>query len=243
MNKIFTSILALACASMAYAGNLSLTYDSETVISGSTINIGYKTVGPIATWESSFYVTATPGSNLVVEISATPAAIASKFQDCSFGLCKESPKKSVYFWGTQEEFESGKQVDIMAYPAQLEIHRMAEPIAVAEAGGDLAGVLTVYEESAPNDKITVTINFIVKPAEEVGGVDNVAVNGEFVRLESGNSLSYNVNGNGRLQVYSILGTRLVDRAVSGHGSLDLSGLGRGVYIYRTGRISGKIVVR
>ena len=108
---------------------------------------------------------------------------------------------------------------------------------------DLVGVLTAYENGNPSNKIVLTINFSNRSAEEVGGVDNVAVNGEFVRLEGGNSLSYSVNGKEHLEVYSILGTRLVDRAISGHGSVDLNGLGRGVYIYRAGRISGKIVVK
>ena len=126
-------------------------------------------------------------------------------------------------------------------PKHLCIHRSATKL--TDDTKDLVGVLTAYENGNPSNKIVLTINFSNRSAEEVGGVDNVAVNGEFVRLEGGNSLSYSVNGKEHLEVYSILGTRLVDRAISGHGSVDLNGLGRGVYIYRAGRISGKIVVK
>lgn len=241
MNKIFTSILALACLGVADASALTLTYDGQPVKDGDEITIGYTAVGPLAQWEPSFYATGTSGSNLVVSISATPADLEMFFQDCSLGLCKAAPKTTVYHWGTQEDLLNGGDVDFTSYPVHLEIHRQTVP--VANAGGDLQGVLTVYEENAPEDKVTVTINFLVKPAEEVGALDNVAANGEYVRLESGNTLSYNLNGNTHIEVYSILGTRMIDRHVSGHGSLSLSGLGRGVYIYRAGKLSGKVVVK
>jgi hypothetical protein len=36
---------------------------------------------------------------------------------------------------------------------------------------------------------------------------------------------------------------MIDRAVNGTGSVSLSGLSRGVYIYRAGRLTGKIIVK
>ena len=231
MNKIFTSILALACAGMAYANGFTLTYEGAEVVSGSTINVGYNLEREIfATWTPKFEIKANNETNIVLVGTSDNEALQEYFQDCSFGQCKSAPFKNTY------PLKAG-------VAEHLEIHRMLRPLPVATTEGDFAGILTVYEENNPDAKVTVTINFLVKPAEEVGGVDNVAVNGEFVRLESGNSLSYSVNGKEHLEVYSILGTRLVDRAISGHGSVDLNGLGRGVYIYRAGRISGKIVVK
>lgn len=246
MNKIFTSILALACLGIADASALTLTYDGQPVKDGDEITLGYTPVGPLAEWNPSFYATGTPGSNLVVSIAATPADIQMYFQDCSLGLCKEAPKTTVYYWGTEEEKndkDNPKQVDFTSYPVHLEIHRQTFLVDIVKTQGDLQGVMTVYEENAPEEKVTVTINFLVKPADEVGALDNVAANGEYVRLESGNTLSYNLNGNTHIEVYSILGTRMIDRHVSGHGSLSLSGLGRGVYIYRAGKLSGKVVVK
>ena len=243
MNKIFTSILALACLGVADASAVTLTCDGQQVKDGDEITIGYTAVGPLAQWEPNFTATGTPGSNLVVSVSATPADLQKFFQDCSFGVCKEAPRTTVYHWGTEEEMLQGGNVDFTSYPVHLEIHRQTDLLDKVKNQGDLQGVLTVYEENNPDDKVTVTINFLVKPAEEVGALDNVAANGEYVRLESGNTLSYNLNGNTHIEVYSILGTRMIDRHVSGHGSLSLSGLGRGVYIYRAGKLSGKVVVK
>lgn len=230
MNKIFTSILALACASMAYADGFHFIVNGQQIASDASVEIGYEMKVPeikLGEWEPAMEVVADKNTNITLEGTCDDAKLAASFQDCTVS-CVTAPFKTDY--------------DLTANtPFHLSIHRVSERI--TDDTKPLVGVLTAYETANPNNKIVLTITFSTRSAEEVGGVDNVAVNGEYVRLESGNSLSYNVNGNGRLEVYSILGTRLVDRAVSGNGSLDLSGLGRGVYIYRAGRISGKIVVK
>lgn len=235
MNKIFTSILALTCASMAYADGFHLVCNGEKITSDASLKeIGWyesEVVPGVLTfvkWEApEIAIVADHNTNMTLKGTCDDAELAGAFQDCTM-VCKEAPFQTDYDVEANTPFELG-------------IHR-----GDLKKGGEiktLVGKLSVYETANPSNKIELTITFSDRSAEDLGGVDNVAVNGEFVRLESGNSLSYNVNGNGRLEVYSILGTRLVDRAVSGNGSLDLSGLGRGVYIYRAGRISGKIVVK
>lgn len=236
MNKIFTSVLALACAGMAYADSFNVTYDGAVLPVGETsIQIGYElqSLTPtlsLAKWEPGFYVESDHNTKVVVDLTSDNLDYASFVQDCTGGGCKDAPVKTTY------DVEAGT-------PLHLEIHRLTQPLSAVTAQGDITGILKVYEEGNEARTVTLTINFMVKPASEVGALDNVAVGGDYVRLESGNSLSYNLSSATRLEVYSILGTRLVDRAVSGHGSVSLDFLGRGVYIYRAGRISGKIVVK
>ena len=230
MNKIFTSILALACASMAYADGFHFIYDGKEIKTDTSIEVGYVMQVPaisLVAWEPSLEIVSSSDTQITLEGTCDDESLAPSFQDCTEN-CVPAPFKTTYTLDANT-------------PKPRGIHRSATKL--TDDTKDLVGVLTAYENGNPSNKIVLTINFSNRSAEEVGGVDNVAVNGEFVRLEGGNSLSYSVNGKEHLEVYSILGTRLVDRAISGHGSVDLNGLGRGVYIYRAGRISGKIVVK
>lgn len=238
MNKIFTSILALACLGTVDVDALTLSRNGQPLKDGDVITVGYLVEVPalsLVKWETSILLE-TNASSIILTGTCNDVAHADLFQDCSFGLCKPGPFNNTY---------DLIELKDMGYtsPYYLQIHRGMQSLDAATEVGDLTGILTVADANNEDDKVTVTINFLVKPAEEVGALDNVAANGEYVRLESGNTLSYNLNGNTHIEVYSILGTRMIDRHVSGHGSLSISGLGRGVYIYRAGKLSGKVVVK
>lgn len=228
MKKFFTSILALAAMGVASAG-VTLTYNGEPLADGATLNLGYEVEAQIfAKWEPNLCVVSTTDTTIGLEgCSEDTTEFGKQFQDCTVS-CIDAP------------FFTSYEVTANT-PLKLGLHR--SQAFIANVSQDLVAYLTVYDKANPDDQINITINFLAKSAEEVGGISKVASDGSYVRLDGGNTLKYNVAKATRLEVYSILGTRMIDRAVNGTGSVSLSGLSRGVYIYRAGRLTGKIVVK
>ena len=58
-----------------------------------------------------------------------------------------------------------------------------------------------------------------------------------------NVLSYNLQPPATLAVYSITGASVINRTVSGNGTVDFSILPRGIYIYTLGGKATKVLVR
>lgn len=98
-------------------------------------------------------------------------------------------------------------------------------------------LFTVEELGVESSKKTYTL--ILNDAN--GSVDVIERDSDVMVV--GDALTYNLSEPARIAIYSLNGSRIIDRSVNGTGSIDLSSLGKGIYVYRlTGasNLSGKI---
>lgn len=211
------------------AQTFTVSIDGNKLSDGQTFDVGYTQPLPIlAAWES-VRIVSPEGGTFVCEASS-PSDTYGQLQVCCGGECKTPDAKGAVIV-KEFELKAGEVMD-------PQIHRSSGPL--AQFHGDLTANVTIYPKANPTAKLSYTCNFVLKPASEVGGVTDVTVGKEYVRL-SGKTLHY--NGHGQLSVYSLLGNRLVSVAANGEGTVSLSHLAAGVYIYRLGGKSGKFTLR
>ena len=94
-----------------------------------------------------------------------------------------------------------------------------------------------YDEN-PDDVYSITL--IMGGVNASAGVESIGSTLNSVVFK-GNSLSYDVNGASQLSVYSLSGKTVINKSVSGNGSVSLEGLSKGVYMYRLTGKNGKTV--
>jgi hypothetical protein len=99
--------------------------------------------------------------------------------------------------------------------------------------------VSAYYTATPNEK--TTINLVMSNAEGAG-VNNVINNATAVSFAN-NILSYSVDSASSIQVYDLTGKLVRNVKVSGNGELNLNGLNAGLYIYRMGEKTAKILVK
>lgn len=111
-----------------------------------------------------------------------------------------------------------------------------------------------FSPTCPTVKSSVTFSVIYKikqiysftlvfDSNYTAGIDNVAGDGSYVNLVAGNILEYNVANGTKLDIYSLNGATVIERTVNGHGSLSLDRLAPGVYLYKAGELTGKVLVK
>lgn len=89
----------------------------------------------------------------------------------------------------------------------------------------------------PASKRTMTL--ILDPT--ASSISGISADADKVGM-AGNSLCYNLSAESVIRVYTILGARVIDVAASGNGSIDLSRLPKGIYLYEVigaKKLSGK----
>ncbi|MDE6144919.1 MAG: T9SS type A sorting domain-containing protein, partial [Muribaculaceae bacterium] len=89
--------------------------------------------------------------------------------------------------------------------------------------------------------VSITVTFVNEEQTEAG-IKNVAANGVAVSLQA-RTLNFSVDTPAEITLYSISGQAAISRRISGQGSLNLSQLPAGVYIYRAGKKTGKLILR
>ena len=90
----------------------------------------------------------------------------------------------------------------------------------------------VYYNNAPSNKLTFTLQM---GGFEAAGVVSIVADAGSVVL-NGKTLQYDLAGPSQISVYSLSGKTVLNKAISGSGSISLDGLSKGVYLYR---LSGK----
>ena len=106
---------------------------------------------------------------------------------------------------------------------------------------DITVDFEAYDTKYPDQKIT----FRLLMGPQAAGVDRVET--AKAMTVSGSDILYNLPSAAQVSVYDILGGKALETAVSGNGSLSLSHLPTGIYIYTVKgdaiRQSGKLVIR
>lgn len=228
MYKIFTTLATLFVALTVSAQSFTVSLDGNAITNGQTFDVGYTQPLPVlAAWES-VSMTSPEGGEFVCEAYSSTDNF-SQLQVCCGGDCVvPSAKNSV----VRKEFtlKAGESLD-------LQIHRGSGPLAMHN--GTLTAHVTLYAKNVPSAKFTYVCNFLVKPASEVGAVTDITADGEYVKV-AGHTLNY--NGNGKLDVYNMQGNHMLTATANGTGSVDLSNLDAGVYVYQLGAMKGKFTV-
>lgn len=225
MKKIFTSMLLMAAAVVASAQNFTVTAFEGTRIlkDGDVVECGYTEMPFFGqAWNPEIEVLCNK------DLTLTVTANAPANQDVDFcgisGNC-------IPLTGTPDTrskaYKEGENV-----PMKLEVHTgsvVTEPFNAT------------LEITDGTETVNITITFRPEAQEELG-IAAVAADGVSVAV-IGRTLNFNTDSATDLTLYTISGQSAVSRRVSGRGTLNLTNLPAGVYIYRAGKKTGKFILR
>ncbi len=229
MNKIFTLSAALLLGSLASQATITATVDGKPIEHGSTLEINADDFinEPIA--GMNVY---TAELNIKVVSNATPVKVdlscddQNTIQFCPPSVgCVPLVADGDHFTGSAVIKES--ECDI---PVHVRFRFVPEL-------PDFKGVMEVILTDASMD----VLGFYIDVNTTRAGIGNV--DAAPLATYHNNVLSYNVQAPANLAVYSITGASVINRTVSGNGSVDFSVLPRGIYIYTLGGKATKVLVR
>ncbi len=223
MKKIFTSMVLMAAAFVASAQNFTVTaFDgTRTLKDGDVIECGYEESLFGLDWDPAIEVIC--NKNLTLTVTAN-APDGNKIQFCGLtGSC-------VTLNGTPETRSN-------TYPEGTKV-----PMRLDITGGNVVmPVDATLKITDGTETVNLTITFCPESQEELG-IANVAADGVNIAVK-GRTLSFNADSATDLTLYTISGQSAISRRISGHGSLSLTNLPAGVYIYRAGKKTGKLILR
>lgn len=233
MKKLFTSMLVLAAALCASAQDFTLTgADGVEYHDGDVVNVGY-TPGRrpnTGTWDPELMVTINKVSAISqkaqLKVTANLVGTPEGFTFAQF--CGLDGQCAIL---TAEPTTKTQSYALNAV-APLEIDAVNKPVADAP-------VEIKVTVATPSQTLSLTLNFL---AEEKAGIDNVETSAPAISL-SGRVVHYNLPMvASQFTLYNISGRQVVNRTVSGVGSLNLGGFPAGVYVYRCGALTGKLLL-
>lgn len=228
MKKIFTSFICLAAALVASAQNFTVTgIDGVTYNDGDVVNIGYTTGQfPGKQWDPELKVNVLEATSSLTKRSVFTvtayADAANIVQFCGLdGNCLMLAGSPVS--------KSGSYAADQSFFLQIDILNkvFSKPITASVS-------ITDGEET-----INLTINFLTT---EQASIDAPEVAAPALTL-NGHTLTYNVDSPTNLTLYNISGRAVMNRNVNNSGTISLDGFHAGVYVYRLGTLTGKILVR
>lgn len=229
MKKLFTSMLLMAAAMVATAQNFTVTAfnGTQTLKDGDVIECGYEEFenliygGMQSNWNPSLVVTC--HKNLTLSVTANAPA-GNKIQFCGIsGVCSMLAGEPIT---RTNKYAAGDKVDMKL---DIEDGEIVEPV-------DMTVNITDGAET-----VNITVTFVNIPQEELS-IKNLGAKGTKIST-SGRTLNFSSDSAVNLTLYSISGQSAFSRRISGNGSINLSQLPAGVYIYRAGTKTGKIILR
>lgn len=223
MNKIFTSILMLGAAFAASAQNFTVSSVDGPVANGAVLTSGYvyNAEWEMYDWDPELTIHANKAGNYTVSATASESGIV---QFCGFtGQCsilKPSVSRSGAIAAGQD---MNMQLDIKGMYELLE-----KPVALE---------VTVTDGS---ETIKFTVNFV--NVEHQAGLSAPSKAAGSLRF-SGRTLNFSVENAATFTLYNISGRQVMSRALAGTGSVNLSAIPAGVYVYRCGTATGKVIIK
>lgn len=224
MKKIFTLALALAASVLSTLAADILYFGDQPVQDGATY-----TVNPEIDFQDGDYVEYKQDSHLFFHGNVGQ----------TFTL----------------EVTSTESVQVCALNGQCDFTTPGVPMVktgalkktVEDAMIDCTGELGDLKPNTIKVKVTsdgTTVNCTIIFTTDPSGAGIAAPAAEqYVRMASGNTLTYSINGASTLQIYAMTGAQVGRYRIEGKGTLNLGSLPKGVYIYTDGSHKGKFVVR
>ncbi len=228
MNKFFTSLLLMAAAFSAAAQTFTVgTPDGKTYTDGNVINVGYTYNGRGYDWEPNLKVTVNKetsmlgGSTFSVTVKASEPGVV---QFC--GLSTECT-----FVGSEPATHTRSYKEGQTFPLSIEIYDLATIPA-----SDIVATVKITDGT---ETVNLTVNFLTTEASSIrevsDGLDEVSF--------SGRTMNFSVASAAKFSLFNISGRAMVDRTLSGAGSLNFSNIPAGLYIYRLGAKTGKVLLK
>lgn len=219
MKLFFTSLLMLSVALGASARNFTLSSVKGPVEDGATIVCGYTEDDGEYIWDPELILnTNSEGTYTITAAANIPGLV--KFCAITGNCTTINGSES-----RSGKFSAGRNV-----PLQLDIDEYSlipEPVILD---------VTVTDGS---ETIAFTVNFILS---EAGGINAVKVPSGNLRF-SGRNLSYALNATEAFTLYNISGRRVYSRMLTANGNINLGNIPAGVYVYRCGNQTGKVILK
>lgn len=239
MNKLFTSLAALSVALSMSAEVPQLLHDNVVLANGATYEVGYEAVTygtfTMYTTDAHLFAKCSNNANIAVVISADKSGI----QFCAWDNCEQITPGE----GNAVTKKGSLVADVAT---DLKIERTTTSTVPTE---EITVTVTAYDVTAPNETTTVTVKFMPEDAETVAArqgsaaISAVAAAANFVKMTAARTLAYRLPAATTLAIYNISGVKVVERTLSGEGTLALDRLPRGIYVYQAAGLTGKLLVK
>lgn len=238
MKKLFTLLAAAAASFSMMAADFQLYFGDQPVTEGET----YTSYAEVAFFEpdwgltnyivhSNLFFHGDVGTQVTMTVTADQNVAVCWPSDCKMtkDITVSGRLKADAATAKGESIEVHYEADVFEPDALSDVMKKPVKITVsAYAGNDASKAVTVS---------------VILMNEEVAGVKAVDTPKDFVRLEQGNVLNYSVQRAATLQLYAITGSLVAKYPIQNAGSIDLSGLPKGIYIFTDGVHKGKIIIR
>lgn len=239
MKKIFTLFAAVAMtAAVASAQEtyISLYHGDQLLENGASYNVGYTydDLDEEYSWDADLKVGFnTTVTTFIYEVTATATietcpALPGAAPGTCFIVGADEPKVI--------EIYNGITFDEETPVSSLGIHRYGEAELPEEP---VVVTVRAYEEDFPEEAVTATITLA---NTSQASVKIEKADAQYVRLE-GDDLVYRLDDAQTLVVCDASGRQVLSAPVKGNGSVSLSSLPTGLYLFRAGAVSGKAMVR
>lgn len=228
MNKIFTTLTLLAAALTASAQNFTVnTPDGKSYTDGDVINIGYEFDGECYNWLPDITVHVNKATSAITGASSfsvtASASTPGVVQFCGLST-------SCNFIGAAPVTNSATFKAGQRFPLSIDIIDRYENLSAP-----IESKITITDG---DETINLTVNFL---DSEHAGVNSVTAAAGTLRF-NGRTVNFAMESAAKLTIYNISGRPVVNRTLAGTGSLNLSAIPAGVYVYRCGSLTGKVLL-
>lgn len=235
MNKFFTLLLGLACATALNAQNLTVTVNGNPVANGATVSAGNFEIfgGDNGYWtcHPEAFITCDEDLTVILEAKVPTLSGGNEVQFCPYGLCRTPVN------GIAEASVNLVKDTPLSFETHLDVWSV---LATDPCPTDIKADVEISVYYRLKKVFSFTLAF---DSSNVGAINAVENEEGSVKLAGNNILEYNLPASTKLSIYSLNGSTVLQRTVNGHGSLSLDRLAAGVYLYKAGTLSGKLYVK
>lgn len=220
MKLFFTSLVMFCGALMASAQNFTVSSSHGPVANGATIDCGYFEDDGEFIWDPELKLQTNKAGTYSVTASAS---VPDVVQFC--GLAEQCKMLSAEPFTRSKEYSADRtvlmQIDMERY------EKITQPVVVD---------VTVTDGT---ETVSFTVNFLTTENAGINAVKVPAGNLSF----SGRNLSYNLSSPESFTLYNIGGRQVYNRVLSTNGNIYLGNIPAGVYVYRCGNQTGKVIIK
>lgn len=228
MKKLLLIALSLFAASTAMsAKELSFTFDGQPVANGATVEFGEYEELDFGTQTAVFieplvYITKDALETVNIRTTANYPV-----QVCIGGECTAAEN----ILKEKLSFPPNTPTDLQL-DAKLFFDKGEEVVLPA-----IEVLIEAWYTSTPGEITSMTVKM-----GDIASVQSIIANANVV-VPAGKNLNYNFNASTDITVFNLSGRAVAKQRVQGTGSLNLSSLPVGIYLYRAGGLTGKFILR
>lgn len=235
MKKLYSLFAAIICAASLSAQNMAVTIDGHSIANGSTYEKYYAEEEYDNEWELyELHLRLILTSKVNGECNATLTSVdkADDVEFCALNGCESASAKNNYIVSHSNSLRKNTEEN-------LDIHIKHDNKWTENYTRELN--LTLVQKG---ETFTCKIILGVDP-EKAAGINGVG--SKKTVSFANNTLTFNIASAATVSLYSVTGSEVLKKDISTAGSISLSTLPKGVYIYKVNGASktytGKVVVK